>query len=177
MHVLLGLLTAIVSILYLLNRLGINLGGLNPFDWRRRRAYAKKYGADPIYSVENPIDIAALLIIGAAKIDGDLTAHQKQVAQEQFEENFSLDARAASQLFGSAAHLLAAPQLIDTQLRSLADKNKGHLSQDQAESMVQMMIEVASADGNLSPTQSEYIESIRSLLAPEVEKSEGTWAQ
>jgi len=162
--------------LYLLNRLGINLGGLNPFDWRRRRAFAKKYGADPIYSVENPVDIAALLIIGAAKIDGDLTAHQKKVAHEQFESKFSMDARAASQLFGSAAHLLAAPQLIDTQLKSLADKNKGRLSHDQAESMVQMMNEVASADGGLSTTQSEYIDTIRSLFVP-VETSEGTWAR
>ena len=66
MHLILGLLTAIVTILFLLDRLGINLGGLNPFDWRRRRAFAKRYGADPIYSVEDPIHVAALLIIGAA---------------------------------------------------------------------------------------------------------------
>ena len=175
MHIVLGVLTALVSILFLLNRLGVNLGGLNPFDWRRRRAFAKRYGADPIYSVEDPVHVAALLIIGAAKLDGDLTAEQKKVAQEQFESNFSLDSRAASQLFGSAAHLLAAPQLIDTQLVSLADKNKGHLSQDQSESMIQMMIEVASADGDLTAKQSEFIDSIRSQFVRS-ETSEGTWS-
>ena len=175
MHIVLGVLTALVSILFLLNRLGVNLGGLNPFDWRRRRSFARKYSADPIYSIEDPIHVAALLIIGAAKLDGDLTAEQKKVAQEQFESNFSLDSRAASQLFGSAAHLLAAPQLIDTQLVSLADKNKGHLSQDQSESMIQMMIEVASADGDLTAKQSEFIDSIRSQFVRS-ETSEGTWS-
>ena len=45
MHVLLGVLTAIVSILYALDRLGIDLGGMNPFHWYRRRAFAKKYVA------------------------------------------------------------------------------------------------------------------------------------
>ncbi len=176
MHILLGLLGSIVTILFLLDRLGIDLGGLNPFGWRRRRAWAKKYGGDPIYSVEDPIHVAALLIIGAAKINGDLTAEQKKVAQEQFESNFSLDSRAASQLFGSAAHLLAAPQLIDTQLHALADKNKGDFSQDQAESMVKMMIEVASADGDLTATQNEYIEGIRSQFVS-VKEHHGTWAQ
>ena len=43
MHVILGILSSIVAILYALDRLGIDLGGLNPFYWYRRRAFAKKY--------------------------------------------------------------------------------------------------------------------------------------
>ena len=42
--------------------------------------------------------------------------------------------------------------------------------------MVQMMIEVASADGELTAKQSEYIEGIRSQFVPSV-KSEGTWSK
>jgi len=41
--------------------------------------------------------------------------------------------------------------------------------------MVQMMIEVASADGDLSATQREFVEGIRSQFVP-VEKNQGTWA-
>lgn len=175
MHIVLGLLGTIVTILFLLDRLGINLGGLNPFYWRRRRAWAKKYEGDPIYSVEEPMHVAALLIIGATKLDGDLTAEQKKVALSQFESSFSLDSRAASELLGSAAHLLGAPQIIDTQLNGLADKNKDRFSRDQAESMIQMMVEVASADGELTAKQSEYVEGIRSRFVPSV-KSEGTWS-
>ena len=32
MHVVLGLLTSIITILYLLDRMDVNLGGLNPFE-------------------------------------------------------------------------------------------------------------------------------------------------
>ena len=113
MHIVLGLLGSIVTILYLLDRLGIDLGGLNPFYWQRRRAWEKKYQGDPIYSVEDPMHVAAILIVGAAKLAGDLSAEQKRVALEQFESSFSLDSPAASELFGSAAHLLGAPQIID----------------------------------------------------------------
>jgi len=174
MHVVLGLLGTVITILYLLDRLGVDLGGLNPFAWRRRRAWAAKYEGDPIYSVEDPMHVAALLIVGAAKLEGDLSAEQKKVVLSQFESSFSLDSRGASELLGSAAHLLGAPQIIDTQLNGVADKNKDRFSRDQAESIIQMMIEVASADGDLSEKQSEYVARVRSLFVPS-EKSQGVW--
>jgi len=175
MHIVLGLLGTIVTVLYLLDRLGVDIGGLNPFAWRRRRAWAAKYEGDPIYSVEDPMHIAALLIVGAAKLDGDLSAEQKKVALSQFQSSFSLDSRAASELLGSAAYLLGSPQIIDTQLNGVAEKNKDRFSKEQAESIIQMMIEVASADGALSAKQSEYVARTQSLFVPP-DKSKGTWS-
>ncbi len=175
MHIVLGLLTTIITILYLLDRVGIDLGGLNPFYWRRRRAWAAKYEGDPIYSVEDPMHVAALLIVGAAKLGGDLSAEQKRVVVDKFQSSFSMDSRAASDLLGSATHLLGAPQVIDTQLNGIAEKNKDRFSKDQAESMIQMLVEVASADGELTAKQSEYVANIRSLFVPSEEK-QGTWS-
>jgi uncharacterized tellurite resistance protein B-like protein len=148
---------------------------MNPFHWRRRRAWAKRYQGDPIYSVEDPVHVAALLILGAAKLDGDISAEQKKAALNQFKSNFSLDTGAASDLLGSATHLLGAPQVIDAQLKGLADMNQDRFSRDQAESMMQMMVEVASADGDLTATQSEYIEGIRTHFVPP-ESGQGTWS-
>ena len=175
MHVVLGLLTSIITILYLLDRMGIDLGGLNPFYWRRRRAWAAKYQGDPIYSVEDPMHVAALLIVGAVKLDGDVSAEQKNVILEQFQSRFSLSASEASELFGSAAHLLGAPQVIDAQLKGVADKNDGRFSVEQAESMIKMMVDVTSAEGDSSAKQKEYIANIRSQFVP-VEKGQGTWS-
>ena len=175
MHIILGALGSILTILYMLDRLGIDLGGLNPFYWYRRRAFAKKYGADPIFSVEDPMHIASLLVIGTAKLEGDLTAQQKEMAQSLFESEFSLSAKDASQLFGSAAHLLAAPQLIENQLAKLAARSGERFSPEQAESLIGMIEKVASADGGLSASQQEFIARVKSDF-PSVEKSEGTWA-
>jgi uncharacterized tellurite resistance protein B-like protein len=175
MHIVFGLIGAILTILFLLDRLGVDLGNLNPFYWKRRRAWAKKYEGDPIYSVEDPMHLAALLIVGAAKLDGDLSTSQKKAALQQFESVFSLDSRAASELLGSSAHLLGPPQVIDTQLNGLADKNKDRFSRDQAESMIAMMIEVASADGGLTTAQDSYIDSMRSrFIRPK--ESETAWS-
>jgi len=175
MHVLIGLLGSLVTILYLLDRLGIDLGGLNPFYWYRRRAFAKKWGADPIYSIDDPIHIASLFVIGTAKLGGDLTADQKQAAQRLFESHFSMDANEASGLFGSAAHLLAAPQLLEGQLSKLADRNAGRFSSEQADSMLRMMTEVAAADGEPHATQREFIDKFRQQFVPQ-KTPQGTWS-
>ena len=174
MHIIIGFLTSLVTIFYLLDRLGIDIGGFNPFYWYRRYQFSKKYGADPIYSVEDPMHIASLLIIGTAKLDGDLTAEQKQVAQNLFESEFSLESREALQLFGSAAHLLAAPQLLEGQLTKLVDRNKEQFSPDQARSLLDMMSKVASAGGEPSATQRDFISTIGSTLVHEAER-QGTW--
>ena len=174
MHVLIGILGGLVTILYLLDRLGIDIGWLNPFHMYRRRAFAKKHGADPIFSIEDPVHVASLLIIGAAKLGGELTAEQKRVAQEQFESSFSLNSNDASGLFGSAAHLLAAPQLVEDQLNKLAEKNSSRFSHEQATSMIGMMTAVVAAGGEPSDAQSRFIEKMRSSFVQP--QSEGTWA-
>jgi hypothetical protein len=174
-HIIIGFLTGLVTIFYLLDRLGVDLGGFNPFDWRRRRAWSKKFNSDPINSVEDPMHIAALLILGAAKLDGVISAEQKGVALEQFEITFSLDARDASELVGSAMHLLGAPQIIDAQLQGLADKNKNCFKQEQVGSMLNLMKIVAAADGELDAAQTEYIEKMRTHFVPP-EQDHGTWS-
>ena len=167
MHIVLGILGTLVTLFYLLDRLGIDIGGLNPFYWYRRHQFAKRYGADPIYSIEDPVHIASLLIIGAAKLDGDLTAEQRSVAHEEFEKNFNLDTKEASDLFGSAAHLLAAPSF-------LADKHASRFTREQADSLIEIMTTVASTSGGLSITQKEFIDGIRARSGT-TEEPQGTW--
>ena len=174
MHIILGILGTIVSILFLLDRMGIDIGGLNPWSWRRRRAWAKKYEGDPIYAIEDPMQVAAILIIGAARIEGDLNAEQKTTILELFERKFSLDPKPANELLGSSAFLLGAPQVIGTQLRGVADKHAATFSREQAESMIEMAEQVAATGGGPSAAQREYLDGIRAqFLKPE---QEGTWA-
>lgn len=175
MHIVLGLLTSIVTILYLLDRAGIDIGWLNPFHWRRRRAWSKQYHGDPIYSVEDPLHIASLLIIGVAKLEGDLTAEQRASLLQQFSNHFSLSEKEGTDLLGSAAHLLAAPQLLADQLKTLAERNTKRFSTEQAESMLEMMQAVAETSGNLSAAQTEYMDTMRSLFTT-ASTSDGTWS-
>ena len=174
MHVVIALLGGLATILYLLNHLGVDIGWLNPYWWKRRRQWAAKYQGDPIHSIEDPLQVAALLIIGVAKIAGDLTAEQKQAIRDQFSEKFSMSEKETSDLLGSATHLLAAPQLVGTQLKELARRNTDRFSSEQAESMLVMMEKTAAAEGEPSDEQREYLYEMRAAFAPQP-KGDGTW--
>lgn len=177
MHIVIGFLTSVVTLLWLLHRLaemGINLGGLNPFYWRRRRAWAKKYHGDPIYAVEDPMELAALYVVAVAKLEGEISAEQKTTILQQFSDNFSLDDRAASQLLGASVHLLGHPQLIRNQLDGLLKRTGDRFTADQVESLIAMMQAALSPGTALSEEQAELIEAVRKRYAVE-EKSGGTW--
>lgn len=174
MHIVIGFLTALLTLLYVLERLGIDVGWFNPFGWRRRRAWARRYQGDPIYSIDAPIDLAAIFVVGAVRVDGDLSAEQKQGVRRMFAETFSLSDKEAADLVGSAAHLIGAPQVASTQLEALARMHRGTFSAEQAASVVSMAESLAAADGSVSPTQREYLDGIRSMLTPEA--PQGSWA-
>lgn len=179
MHILIGALTTIVTILWLLHRLaemGIDLGGLNPWYWRRRRAWRKKYEGDPIFAVEDPIDVAALFIVGAAKLDGEICAEEKAAILDEFETSFSMDDKEAAQLYTSSTHLLGGPQVIENQLEGLMDRHRERFSPDQASSFLAMAGRVLEAGPAPTAEQRALIAQLERLFTPQAEE-DGTWAQ
>jgi tellurite resistance protein len=179
MHIVIGFLSSLVALLWVLYRLeemGISLGGLNPFYWRRRRAWRKKYEADPIYSLEDPMEVAAAVVIAIAKLDGDISASQKTAATREFANAFALDDKGALQLYGAVSHMLGQPQVIDKQISGLLERHRNLFTTEQIESVLAMMTAVASADGSLSDNQKTYLSEFRNRVSVPVKTAQGTWA-
>ena len=164
MHVILSVLGGILTVMYFLDRFGIDIGWLNPFWWRHRRNWAKKFDGDPIYGIEDPMQIAALLVVGIAKLDGDVSAEKRSTAVAKFESEFSLSRREADELYVSAAHLLGGPTVVDSQLDGLLQRNASRFSAEQVGSVLAMMQSVAAADSAVSPRQSEFLQSAAAKL-------------
>lgn len=179
MHIVIGFLSSLVALLWVLYRLeemGISLGGLNPFHWRRRRAWRKKYEADPIYSLEDPMEVAAVAVIAIGKLEGDISAGQRAAAINEFSKAFSLDGKAALQLFGAASHLLGQPQVIDKQISGLLERHRRLFTAEQIDSVAAMMLAVASADGAPTDEQQSYLRDFRNRVSAPVKAADGTWA-
>ena len=73
MHIILGILGSIITILVLtkqLSRLGIDITWLNPFAWARRKKWQKQYHADPAFSLDGPMEAVAGLLYVMAKCSG-----------------------------------------------------------------------------------------------------------
>jgi hypothetical protein len=177
MHILLALLGTLVTLLVLLHRLadaGIELGGLNPFAWRRRRAWRQQFEANPVFTLTDPREIAAVLLAGLAKIDGDLSVEEKRALLDEFETNFSMSTAEAAELLNSTSFLLGDLSVLIGQLDELLDRFGERLSPEQSESLLGMLERIAAIGGTASSPQQNMLAAIRRRLTPD-QPAADTW--
>ena len=177
MHIVLALLGTIATILVLLNRLaeaGIDLGGLNPYLWNRRRKWQKQYQGNPLYQIESPLDATAILMVAIAKADGDLTREDKQNLLRLFEKEFHLSKKDAAGLLISSTHLLGDGVELRSNLIKFLKPSKENFSNDQAQSAVRMVSAMSAGDTSPHENAAAVIAAVEHELgAKPAEKS--TW--
>ena len=162
----LGLLGVIVTVLVLLSRLadaGIDLGGLNPFLTRRRRAWRQKFEANPLFGLDKPMDVAAVLAVGVAKADGDMSMEQKQALLAAFQQTFDIDHRTAEELLASSAHLVGDGRILRDQVPDVVARSKEQFTGSQIDSTMSLLEEIAAVEG-ASDRQREMIARIKDAI-------------
>lgn len=178
MHVILGALSSIVTILWLLHRLaemGIDLGGLNPWLWSRRRKWRQHYQGNAIFHVSSPMEVAALLIAGTARADGDMSSEEKAEILRIFEDEFGLSKRDAAALLMSSTYLLGKGRELYEQLGKVLRPSREKFSAEQARSTVELMRRIASRDSTSHEFKDHFIDEAERLLrTPSDDK--GTWS-
>ncbi len=177
MHVILGFLGVVVTVVVLLSRLadaGISLGGLNPFLWHRRRKWQSKMDGDPIYQVDHPMDMTALLLSAAAKIDGDMSSEQKAMLIESYETEFNLSKKDAAALAISSAYLLGDGVAIRGNLDKVLKPALPNFSEAQAKSAVSLLDKLSRLDASPNPLRAEFISQATQSLEKTFEEK-GKW--
>ena len=166
MPYLLGLLGVIVTVLVLLSRLadaGIDLGGLNPFPWRRKRAWRQKFEANPLFSLEDPMEVAAVLAVGVTKVDGDMSAEQKRALLDAFQETFALERRPAEDLLASSAHLVGDGVTLKNQVGDVVARSKEGFTENQVTSTISLLEQIAAVE-DITDQQRELIVTVEGIL-------------
>ena len=177
MHIVLALLGTIVTILVLLSRLanaGIDLGGLNPFLWNRRRKWRKKHDGNPIFRVNEPLDATALLMVAIAKSDGDMTREDKALLLSLFETKFNLSKKDAAGLLISSSYLLADGTELNRSIPKFLSPSKDEFTDTQASSAIELMSQIAHNTDNIHPNAKEMLQIIKQELTP-TQETEKTW--
>lgn len=177
MHIVIAALGSLVTILWLLHRLaemGIDLGGLNPWAWRRRRRWRASYEANPIYAITSPMELTAVLVAATAKADGDMSLDEKRAILSLFEREFHLSERDAAGLLTSSTHLLGTGSEVRERLGDVIGPSKASFTEAQARSACAMLEEIAEVGGSPSALQAEILERVRAELLPPA-KGESAW--
>ena len=177
MHIIIGFLGSLVSVLWLLHRLaemGIDLGGLNPWLWQRRRRWKKNYEVNPIFRLDGPLELTALLLVATAKADGEMSSEEKRALLDLFENDFHLSKREAAGLMISSTHLLGRGDEVRDRFGEVMAPSLEKFTTAQAESAIALMKRVAAISGEPTEMQLDLIRNASALLSNK-KKSDSTW--
>ncbi|MGH1404062.1 MAG: tellurite resistance TerB family protein [Alphaproteobacteria bacterium] len=180
MHVLLAILGAVVTILFYLNKLsrsGIDFGWLNPFAWKRRRNWNKKYAADPIYKISNPMEATALLMYTMARASGDISREQKVRMQNLFVSEFSLSDSRATELLSSCSFLMQNDEdKIIENLKKFLAPSANQFNAEQRESAYELILEILQCEEQRSEKQEAFLRELQKSLLPLDTGANKKWA-
>ncbi|PHS26329.1 MAG: hypothetical protein COA83_02940 [Methylophaga sp.] len=178
MHIVLALLGSIATILMILSRLadaGIDLGGLNPFLWNRRRKWQKKYDGNPLFKIDNPMDATALLMVATAKADGDMSREDKALLLKLFETELNLSKKDAAGLLISSAHLLGNGQELSNSVNSFLEPSKAAFSDLQANSAIALVTKIAGDPSSMHENVRDLLQQVKKELTPQTPDENKTW--
>ena len=163
MHIILGILGSIITILVLVNRIsqtGIDLGKFNPFAWHRRRKWQKKYYADPAFSLDRPMEAVAGLLYVMAKCSGEITREQKECILNLFQIEFHLSEDKARELLSSSSFLLKDEDQIVENLKSFLKPSLEKFDDEKRASTLVMLHKVAECEGRRTSKQEEFLSKV-----------------
>jgi uncharacterized tellurite resistance protein B-like protein len=178
MHYLIGLITAVATLLFAFSRLqraGLDLNALNPFLWYRRAQWRRLYGSKALYSLDKPMEVAALLLLATAKCEGEISTEQKKFLLDTFKKEFHLSDKEAADLLASSAYLLRDELYIADQLEKVLARSKQRFTPEQAESAITLMEQIAWVDGEANYEQAKLIDRTKQIFSA-VHQVQGKWA-
>ncbi len=175
MHVLIGLLTAIAGLIWALvalDRAGFRLS--SPFALFRRYQWSKKYSRKPLHSLTEPIDVVAVLLLGIAKCEGEISADQKKQLLNIFEQEFEISADEAADLLLASSHLIRNEIYLVDQIDKILEPSLGRFGDAHIKTVDSLMMQVASLESPANEEQLKLIDGVRRVFGS-VSRSGGKW--
>ncbi|HEY0684881.1 MAG TPA: TerB family tellurite resistance protein [Steroidobacter sp.] len=179
MHIIIAAITAVAGLIWALNNLqrsGFDLNSLNPFLAYRRWKWRSTYGNKPIYKLERPMDVAAVLLLGVAKADGDITSDQKRELQSMFQSEFEISRDEAADLLLASSHLIRDEIYIVDRLDKILERSAPHFEPTAVASLLGMMRKLAAMDGSINGEQQKLIDATERFFASRKKGPNGKWS-
>ncbi|NKB35222.1 MAG: TerB family tellurite resistance protein [Pseudomonadales bacterium] len=170
MHILIALLTAIATLLFALDRLGIDIGWVNPWAWGRRRRWLKQLHTNPAFNLDSPMEAVALLLVATARIEGDLSSDEKNELRAIFEETFKQSEKDISALLISSTYLLGSGEEVVRRPDEVLSRSLNKFSDEQKASAIEVLKRISNVGGPASESQKQFVSEIDSILHNQTEK-------
>jgi uncharacterized tellurite resistance protein B-like protein len=178
MHIVIAAITALAGLLWALNALqrsGFQFSSLNPFLAYRRWQWTRAHGGRPIYKLEKPMDVAAVLLLGVAKADGEITSDQKKELLTMFQSEFGISRDEAADLLLASSYLIRDEIYLVDNLDKVLAGSAPKFESETVSSLLAMMRRIAILDGSINAEQQKLIDATDKYFAARG-KPTGKWA-
>ena len=173
MHVILGALGLIVTILILLKRLsdaGIDIGWLDPIKWNRRRKWRQAYHSNPLFDIDDPMKSTAGLMYTMAKCSGDISREEKACIISIFKDVFKLSDVEATDLLSNCSFFIKDENLIKNNVEKFIRPSIDNFADEQKLSAFSLIEKVAFCEGNPNEKQKELLAKVKDIFTPQKKK-------
>ena len=163
---LIALLGAVAALFWAFNSLEKSgaLTSLNPFLLIRRLKWGKEFGTKPLYRLRDPVEVAAVLLLGTAKCKGEVTSSQKAELKHIFTDVLKQSADDADDLLVAATHMLRDEVYIVDNLAKILLHTRRHMSAEQKASLLNLMEAVSGVEGPANAEQRKLIDKTTEIL-------------
>lgn len=163
MHIVIGLLTAVAGLIWAVSALrgtGFQFSSLNPFLAVRRWRWRRQYQGKPLYNLRQPMEVAAVLVLGVAKCEGEISAEQKRSLLEMYQQEFQIGANEASDLLLASAHLMRNEIYLLDAIDKILEPSQASFSAAQVQSLLAMMTRAAQLEGPPNDEQNKLLAAV-----------------
>jgi hypothetical protein len=173
-YAVLSAIPAIVWALVVLQRSGFDLNALNPFLWKRRRDWQAKRAARPIFALEEPIDVACVLLVAVAREGSELITEDRERLVGIFTQELKLDERKAREELKLAEYMLREGPSIVGEVGKIVAPCRGKFNQTQVDSLKSLLPTVTGSSRPLTPRQSAIVAEFDAAFRRD---SRGKWGE
>ena len=127
----------------------------------RRRAWAKQ-NTTPLFAIEDPRELAAVLCFGYLKLGGDPTSEQKDALTGYFASELNYNANEATEMYRYASYVIGTDPNYADKLSDIVKPSLHQLNAPQKASILSLLKSLAA-----TPTraQAQFRETLGNLLA------------
>jgi hypothetical protein len=164
MHIVIGLLTTVAGLFWAINALKQSgaWDSMNPFLWRRKRHWQSKYHTNPLYNLTKPLDVAGVLILGVARLEGELSSEHKLAVLALYKKELHLDEKQASEMFVSSSYYLKDTFPLSDKIGKILEHSIEKFEKSQKQSVLQLIKQIAAFEAEPNQEQQKVIQAVSS---------------
>lgn len=161
----LGLIITFTMAMEALRRFGIDVGWLNPLSFFRRRAWAKKVQTPPLYTLEHPVDVVAVMALAMVQATGAVTVEQKDGVLALLRQHLGVDDAGAGNLWIASSHMLRNRPLAASEVPAVLERSADKFTDYHVQTLRSVMQAAAQIVPPVSAEQQQLLDAVEAYFS------------